>query len=74
METEDSFVVDAAPIAEGEFDEREGEVLMRAVTSEFEQYVKLNSKIPPEVLTSLSGIEDPRPTCGHDRGTSDTAQ
>ena len=32
---------------------------MRTVTSEFEQYVKLNSKIPPEVLTSLSGIEDP---------------
>ena len=59
VETEDSFVVDAAPIAEGEFDEREGEVLMRTVTSEFEQYVKLNSKIPPEVLTSLSGIEDP---------------
>ena len=58
VETEDSFVVDAAPIAEGEFDEREGEVLMRTVTSEFEQYVKLNSKIPPEVLTSLSGIED----------------
>ena len=59
VETEDSFVVDAAPVAEGEFDEREGEVLMRTVTSEFEQYVKLNSKIPPEVLTSLSGIEDP---------------
>ena len=59
VETEDSFVVDAAPISEGEFDEREGEVLMRTVTSEFEQYVKLNSKIPPEVLTSLSGIEDP---------------
>ena len=59
VETEESFVVDAAPIGEGEFDEREGEVLMRTVTSEFEQYVKLNSKIPPEVLTSLSGIEDP---------------
>ena len=59
VETEESFVIDAAPIGEGEFDEREGEVLMRTVTSEFEQYVKLNSKIPPEVLTSLSGIEDP---------------
>jgi ATP-dependent Lon protease len=59
VETEESFVVDAAPIGEGEFDEREGEVLMRTVTSEFEQYVKLNSKIPPEVLASLSGIEDP---------------
>ena len=59
IETEESFVVDAAPVAAGELDDREGEVLMRTVTSEFEQYVKLNSKIPPEVLTSLSGIEDP---------------
>lgn len=59
VETEESFVVDAAPVAEGEFDDREGEVLMRTVISEFEQYVKLNSKIPPEVLTSLAGIEDP---------------
>ena len=59
VETEESFVVDAAPVGEGELDDREGEVLMRTVISEFEQYVKLNSKIPPEVLTSLSGIEDP---------------
>jgi ATP-dependent Lon protease len=59
VETEDSFVVDATAVAEGTFDEREGEVLTRTVTSEFEQYVKLNSKIPPEVLTSLSGIDDP---------------
>ncbi len=59
VETEESFVVDAALVGEGEFDDREGEVLMRTVISEFEQYVKLNSKIPPEVLTSLSGIEDP---------------
>ena len=59
IETEESFVVDAAPVGDGEHDDREGEVLMRTVISEFEQYVKLNSKIPPEVLTSLSGIEDP---------------
>ncbi len=59
VETEESFVVDAALVGEGEFDDREGEVLMRTVISEFEQYVKLNSKIPPEVLTSLTGIEDP---------------
>ena len=40
-------------------DERELEVLTRSVTSLFEQYVKLNKKIPPEVLTSLSGIDEP---------------
>ena len=35
------------------------DVLQRTVMNSFEQYVKLNNKIPPEVLTSLSGIEDP---------------
>lgn len=38
-------------------DEREMEVLCRSVMSLFEQYVKLNKKIPPEILTSLAGIE-----------------
>jgi len=40
-------------------DERESEVLSRSVLNQFDQYVKLNKKVPPEVLTSLSGIEDP---------------
>ncbi|MBD3669286.1 MAG: endopeptidase La [Gammaproteobacteria bacterium] len=39
-------------------DEREGEVLARSVLSQFEQYVKLNKKIPPEILSSLQGIDD----------------
>ena len=38
---------------------RELDVLMRAVAAEFEKYVKLNPKIPPEILTSLAGIESP---------------
>jgi ATP-dependent Lon protease len=38
--------------------EQEQEVLQRTVTSSFDQYVKLNSKIPPEVLNSLAGIDD----------------
>ena len=40
-------------------DEQTLEVLGRSVMSVFEQYVKLNKKIPPEVLTSLNGIEEP---------------
>ena len=40
-------------------DDRELEVLARSLNSMFEQYVKLNKKIPPEVLTSLAGIDDP---------------
>lgn len=36
----------------------EVEALRRAVTQHFDQYVKLNKKIPPEILTSISGIDD----------------
>src|SRR3989338_2156127 len=35
-------------------DEREAEILIRSLLTEFEQYVKLNKKIPPEVITSRS--------------------
>jgi len=42
-----------------QYDEREMDVLTRSVVSQFEQYVKLNKKIPPEVLTALAGIEQP---------------
>ena len=34
------------------------EALRRAVTQQFDQYVKLNKKIPPEILTSIAGIDD----------------
>ncbi|MEW6036887.1 MAG: endopeptidase La [Pseudomonadota bacterium] len=40
-------------------EERELDVLMRTATNAFDQYVKLNKRIPPEVLNSLSGIDDP---------------
>jgi ATP-dependent Lon protease len=39
-------------------DEREIDVLVRSIVSQFEQYVKMNKKVPPEILTSLAGIED----------------
>ncbi len=39
--------------------EQELDVLQRTVINSFEEYVKLNNKIPPEVLNSLSGIDDP---------------
>ena len=35
------------------------EALRRAVTQQFDHYVKLNKKIPPEILTSISSIDDP---------------
>ena len=41
-----------------EADDREQEVLMRSAVTLFDQYVKLNKKVPPEVLTSLSSIDE----------------
>ncbi|CAG1020865.1 endopeptidase La [Methylomonas sp. LL1] len=53
----------AASVAELEdeltIDEQEMDVLQRTAISSFDQYVKLNNKIPPEVLNSLAGIDDP---------------
>ncbi len=37
---------------------REVEVLARSVLTQFDQYIKLNKKIPPEILVSLAGIDD----------------
>ncbi len=39
--------------------EREVDVLMRSLLTLFDQYIKLNKKVPPEILTSLSGIDEP---------------
>lgn len=39
--------------------EDESEVLLRALMSQFEKYVKLNKKIPPEIISSVASIEDP---------------
>jgi len=44
---------------ESQYDEREVDVLTRSVVSQFEQYVKLNRKVAPEILTALAGIEEP---------------
>jgi len=53
------FVATVTPLTETfAADEREQEVLMRSAVSLFDQYVKLNKKVPPEVLTSLASIDD----------------
>ena len=41
------------------FKEQEVQIMMRSLMSQFEQYIKLNKKTPPEVLASLSSIEEP---------------
>jgi len=60
LEIGDCFSAAVEPLVEtSASDEREMDVLTRSVVSRFEQYVKLNKKIPPEILTSLSGIDSP---------------
>ena len=58
-DNQDFFLTYAELVDEDEGDPREVEALSRSVIAQFEQYVKLNKKIPPEVLISLNKIEDP---------------
>jgi len=58
-ETEKFFMVEAGRIDEDTGDERELEAVSRSVVNQFESYIKLNKKIPPEVLVSVNQIEDP---------------
>ena len=58
IETEEYFSAQIAVMRSTPTSEREAEVLGRSVLAQFEQYVKLNNKVPPEVLSSLAGIED----------------
>ena len=53
------FVAESVPVAPQAETSPEVEALRRAVTQQFDQYVKLNKKIPPEILTSIAGIDDP---------------
>ncbi len=60
MSVGDYFHAAISVLAEDDrHDEREIDVLVRSIISQFEQYVKLNKKVPPEILTSLSGIDEP---------------
>ncbi len=52
------FVAEVVPVLPETDPKAEVEALRRAVTQQFDQYVKLNKKIPPEILTSIAGIDD----------------
>src|SRR5215468_698558 len=53
------FQAIAETIPENAGEQQETEALARTVVTQFEQYIKLNKKIPPEVLVSINQIEDP---------------
>ncbi len=52
------FLSDVMPVLPDEVSGSEVEALRRAIVGQFETYVKLNKKIPPEILTSLAGIDN----------------
>ncbi|MGB7816456.1 MAG: endopeptidase La [Methylotenera sp.] len=58
VETEECFLAKAEKIVHPDENNSETEALMRTVFTQFDQYVKLNKKIPPEILTSLATIND----------------
>ncbi len=57
-DNEEFFQAQAELVEEKTGENQELEALSRAVVSQFEQYIKLNKKIPPEVLVSINQIEE----------------
>ncbi len=57
LDVKENFEAEIAPVLEDEGESNEVEALRRNLFAQFDQYVKLNKKIPQEVLTSLSGID-----------------
>ena len=59
-EGEEFFTAQVTPIEPGDAADKASEIeaLRRAVMQQFDQYVKLNKKIPSEILTSIAGLED----------------
>ncbi|MDE1311484.1 endopeptidase La [Vibrio aestuarianus] len=54
----DFFSAEAQYLITPELDEREQEAIVRSAINQFDGFIKLNKKIPPEVLTSLNGIDE----------------
>jgi ATP-dependent Lon protease len=52
------FVAEVTPLSLDERGGHEVEAMRRTILAQFDQFVKLNKKIPPEILTSLAGIEE----------------
>ena len=58
-ETDDYYTAHGDPIEEAIPTDSEMEAMRRTLLTQFDGFIKLNKKIPPEILASLSGIEDP---------------
>jgi ATP-dependent Lon protease len=53
------YTADIAPMGSHVVEEKDTEILVRSLLSQFDQYVQLSKKISPEVLTSITSIDDP---------------
>ncbi len=58
IDADTHFLAQGEPMAEVGLDDSEIEAMRRALLAQFDNYVKLNKKIPPEILASLAGIDD----------------
>ena len=60
---DDLFFAEVTALDSEQTDDNEVEAMRRALVAQFDQYIKLNKKIPPEILSSISGIEDTGRLC-----------
>ncbi len=58
-EHSEHFVAEVEKLEVEAVSSRESEALVRSLMTQFDQYVKLNKKVPPEIVASLSGIDEP---------------
>jgi len=56
---DDYFQCNVIPLHSDPLPEKQGQLLLRSLLSQFDQYVQLSRKIPPEVMSSISGIDEP---------------
>lgn len=56
---DDYFQSQVVPLHSDALPEKQGQLLLRSLLSQFDQYVQLSRKIPPEVMSSISGIDEP---------------
>ncbi|MCS5711725.1 endopeptidase La [Candidatus Berkiella aquae] len=59
VQTEPFFLGKVEYVEDGQLREEEADILVRTLMSQFEKYVKLNKKIPPEIVTSVASIDEP---------------
>ena len=56
---DDYFQSQIVPLHSNALPEKQGQLLLKSLLSQFDQYVQLSRKIPPEVMSSISGIDEP---------------